>query len=127
VKKLAGQVGHAAQDITNQISGIQGQTERAVGTITSITGTIRKMNSISTAIAAAVEEQSTATREISRSIQETAAGTSEVTRHIEGVTQSAAQTGEASGALLTTAKQLDTEAETLRKAVVAFLEHARQA
>ncbi|MFA5040097.1 MAG: cache domain-containing protein, partial [Bdellovibrionales bacterium] len=87
VKNLANQVGHAAQDITQQIGGIQTQTGQAVTTIETITATIRKINEISTAIAAAVEEQGTATKEISRSIQETAAGTKEVTRNISGVTK----------------------------------------
>ena len=126
VKNLANQVAHAAQDITQQIGGIQNQTGHAVTTIKSITATIRRVNEISTAIATAVEEQSAATKEISRSIQETATGTSEVTRNIEGVTRAASETGEASEQFLSTANQLAKESETLRNVVNNFIAQVRQ-
>lgn len=126
VKNLANQVGRAAQDITQQIGGIQSQTSHAVETIETITKTIRRVNEISTAIATAVEEQGAATKEISRSIQETAAGTSEVTRNIEGVTRSASETGTASGKLLETAGQLAQESEILRRVVDAFISNVRE-
>jgi methyl-accepting chemotaxis protein len=126
VKNLAGQVGHAAQNITQQISGIQNQTSNAVGRIQSITTNVRQVNEISTAIAAAVEEQGTATKEISRSIQETAAGTNEVTRNISGMTRAAIETGTASGQLLGTAGQLAKESENLRRVVEDFIAHVRE-
>ena len=126
VKNLANQVGNAAQNITQQIAGIQGQTGQAVTTIESITAAIRHVNEISTAIASAVEEQGAATKEISRSIQETAAGTSEVTKNIVGVTQAANETGAASGQLLETANLLSKEAATLGKVVETFVTHVRQ-
>ncbi|MDD3029411.1 MAG: methyl-accepting chemotaxis protein [Alphaproteobacteria bacterium] len=126
VKNLANQVGHAAQDITEQISSIQEQTNHAVGTIDSITTTIRQINETSTAIAAAVEQQGSATKEISRSIQETAEGTQQVTKTIEGVTHAASETGTASGQLLETASQLAHEAESLNQVVEAFIDGIRK-
>ncbi|MFA4993736.1 MAG: cache domain-containing protein [Bdellovibrionales bacterium] len=126
VKSLANQVSHAAKDITQQIGEIQTQTGQAVGTIETITSTIRRINEISTAIAAAIEEQGTATKEISRSIQETAQGTKEVTRNIAGVTRAASETGTASGQLLDTAGQLAHESETLRKVVEDFIAGVRK-
>ena len=126
VKNLANQVGRAAQDITDQIGGIQSQTGQAVSTIKGITETIRHVNEISTAIAAAVEEQGAATKEISHSIQETAAGTSEVTRNASGLSQAAAETGAAASQLLQTAGQLSGEAETLRRVVDGFIATVRK-
>lgn len=126
VKNLANQVGNAAQNITQQIAGIQSQTGQAVTTIASITATIRRVNEISTAIASAVEEQGAATKEISRSIQETATGTSEVSKNIVGVTQAANETGTASTQLLETASQLSKESETLRRVVENFIDSVRK-
>ncbi|MDD3288463.1 MAG: cache domain-containing protein [Alphaproteobacteria bacterium] len=126
VKNLANQVAIAAQDITRQIGGIQGQTSQAVETINSITGTIKRLNEISTAIAAAVEEQGVATKEISRSIQETAEGTSEVTRNIAGVTRAASETGKASSQVLDTADQLAKESEVLQRVVENFIAKVRE-
>ncbi|MFA5040327.1 MAG: cache domain-containing protein [Bdellovibrionales bacterium] len=126
VKNLANQVGHAAQDITLQIGGIQEKTGQAVSTIETITATIRRINEISTAIAAAIGQQGTATKEISRSIQDTAQGTKEVTSNISGVTKSAAETGTASTQLLDTASQLAREAESLRRVVEDFVSNVRK-
>ncbi|MDR3441252.1 cache domain-containing protein [Telmatospirillum sp.] len=126
VKNLANQVGSAAQDITRQITGIQGQTSHAATTIENITTTIRRVNEISTTIASAVEEQGAATKEISRSIQETSEGTNEVTRNISGVTQAASETGTASAQLLETAGQLAKESEMLRRVVDDFIAKVRE-
>jgi methyl-accepting chemotaxis protein len=126
VKTLANQAGSAAQDITKQITDIQGQTTRAVETIARITSSVNKMNEITTAIASAAEEQSAATKEISRSIQETAAGTGEVTKNIVGVTRAASETGAASTQVLETAAQLAKESETLRNVIDSFLHDIRE-
>ena len=126
VKSLANQVSHAAQDITNQIGGIQGKTDQAVSTINTITATIRRISEISTAIASAVEEQGAATKEISRSIQETAEGTAQVSHNIAGVTAAVGETGTSSNQLLESASHLSKEADTLKNVVEGFVATIRK-
>ncbi|QQR68282.1 MAG: MCP four helix bundle domain-containing protein [Alphaproteobacteria bacterium] len=125
VKNLANQASSATKDITNQISGVQEQTHRAVSAIGSITGTIKKINEISTTIASAVEEQSAATREIARNVQQAAEGTGEVSRTIGEVTQAAAEAGQTSSQVLSAAEQLSRESSTLRNVVGDFLNRIR--
>ncbi len=65
VKNLANQTARATEDISAQISGIQGSTQEAVGAIDGITSIIANLNEIASEVAAAVEEQGQATTEIS--------------------------------------------------------------
>src|SRR5229473_2295714 len=93
VKSLANQTGKATEEISTQISAMQGATREAVSAIKDIDGTIGQMREISTTIAAAIEEQGAATGEITRSTQETARGTEAVSRNIAGVSAAASKTG----------------------------------
>ena len=63
VKDLASQTARATEEISGQITRIQGATGQAVGAIGSISTRIREINSVATSIAAAVEEQGAATQE----------------------------------------------------------------
>src|SRR5213079_430768 len=56
VKALATQTGKATEEISAQITGIQGATQESVNAIKEISGTIERLAEISSAIAAAVEE-----------------------------------------------------------------------
>src|SRR6266403_1363519 len=96
VKNLANQTAKATDEITGQISAMQGATGEAVVAIQSIGGTISSINEIATTIAAAVEEQGAATQEIARNVQGAAEGTHQVSANIVGVNQAAAETGAAS-------------------------------
>lgn len=125
VKNLANQVGHAAQDITGQIGGIQKKTDQAVTTINNITTIIRQVNEISSTIAAAVEEQSAATKEISRSIAQTAEDTTKVTTNIAGVTEAIGKTKVSAGHLTQTADHLEEGARSLETTVDAFVTRIR--
>lgn len=117
VKSLALQTGKATEDIAGQIAAIQSETQKAVGAIRSICGTIMEVNEISASIAAAVEEQGAATAEISRNVQQAAVGTGEVSHNIAGVTEAAGATGESAKQVLGSAGALADQSERLRAEV----------
>ncbi|MBL4691809.1 MAG: HAMP domain-containing protein [Magnetovibrio sp.] len=121
VKNLANQTAKATEEISAQISGIQGATQNAVAAIGNIGGTINQLNEIASAIAAAVEEQGAATQEIARNVEQAANGTADVSSNIAGVTQAAGQTGAAAAEVLTVANEVSTEAEALKQKVDGFL------
>ena len=126
VKNLANQTAKATEEISTQISGVQGATQEAVTAIRSIGGTINELNEISSAIAAAVEEQGAATQEIARNVEQAAKGTADVTSNIEGVRQAAGETGTASTSVLGVSQELGKEAGTLSKQVEKFLTDIQQ-
>jgi methyl-accepting chemotaxis protein len=127
VKALAAQTGKATSDIGKQIASMQAATTEAVKAIHEITATINQMSEISGTIAAAVEEQGATTQEISRNVSEAAKGTAEVACNIIDVNRGAAETGSASTQVLTSAKQLAGEGQSLRREVEAFLRSVRAA
>ncbi|MGE5506699.1 MAG: methyl-accepting chemotaxis protein [Actinomycetota bacterium] len=94
VKNLANQTAKATEDISRQISDIQGTTRSAVDAVNNITTAIRDVESISSAIAAAIEEQGAATSEIARNVAETSDAANEVSRHIAKVSEEAGATGD---------------------------------
>ena len=127
VKNLANQTARATEEITGQISAMQGATQEAVEAIGTIDRTVGQISEIATAIASAVEEQGAATAEITRNTERAAKGTAEVTETIAGVNQAAGETGAAAAQVLTVAGELAGRAETLRQAVDQFLANIRSA
>ena len=127
VKNLASQTTKATEEISQRISGVQGETQAAVGAIETITQTIRRVDEIASTIASAVEEQTAATREISRNVQQASAGTHDVSANISGVTTSAGEVGSAAQQMLTASHQLSEESDGLKGAVGAFLAEVRAA
>jgi methyl-accepting chemotaxis protein len=127
VKALATQTAKATEEISAQISAIQGETNLAVDAIKAIGGTIGKMHEIATAIAAAVEEQGVATRDISHNIQLVAQGTNAVASNIAGVNEAAQESGTAAAQVLTAADDLSRQSDTLRANVNGFLNKIRAA
>jgi len=125
VKNLANQTAKATEEISAQISGIQGATQTAVDAIGSIGGTIDQLNEISSAIAAAVEEQGAATQEIARNVEQAANGTTEVSSNIGGVQQAAGETGHSANDMLGAATELSQQSELLRSEVDKFLDNIR--
>lgn len=107
VKSLANQTAKATEEISAQISEIQGATKSAVDTTMSITKTITEISEISTAIAAAVEEQGAATQEVSQNINQM----SEVSQ----------ESGRAAGEVLQASGELSQQAENLKAEVDSFL------
>ena len=127
VKSLASQTAKATDEISAQVSAMQGATADAVQAIESIGRTISAINEIASAISVAVDQQGAATREIARSVQEAAQGTGQVSSNISGVNQSADKTGAAAGKVLSSAEQLSGQAATLRVDVDRFLANIRAA
>jgi len=125
VKNLASQTAKATEEITSQITQIQGATRDAVEAIGAISRTIDEISQIATSIAAAVEEQSAATREIARNGQLAADGMQEVSATIADVSQAASETGDAAGGVLGSASQLAGLSKTLRGEVDEFLREIR--
>jgi len=127
VKSLASQTAKATDEISSQVSAMQGATADAVQAIESIGRTISSINEIASAISIAVEQQGSATREIARSVQEAAQGTGQVSSNISGVNQSADKTGAAANKVLSSAEQLSGQASKLRADVDRFLGNIRAA
>ncbi|MBL8643962.1 MAG: HAMP domain-containing protein, partial [Rhodospirillaceae bacterium] len=100
VKNLATQTAKATEEISGQITGIQGATRSSVDAIEGIFNRIAEINQISTTIASAIEEQGAATAEIARNVEQAAAGTQEVSSNIQGVTKAAGETGQVSSQVL---------------------------
>lgn len=121
VKNLANQTARATDEISAQITSIQGATQDAVQAIGSISSTIGQLNEVASAIAAAVEEQGAATNEIARNIEQAATGTQDVTVNISGVNQAADQTGQAAGDVLEAVGTLTMQSDDLNRQVQDFL------
>jgi methyl-accepting chemotaxis protein len=127
VKSLASQTAKATDEISAQVSAMQGATADAVQAIESIGRTIGSINEIASAISIAVDQQGSATREIARSVQEAAQGTGQVSSNTSGVNQSADKTGAAANKVLSSAEQLSGQAATLRADVDRFVANIRAA
>jgi len=125
VKNLANQTAKATEEISSQISGIQGVTQDAVHAIESIGEIINQMNEISSTIAAAVEEQGAATQEIARNVEQAAAGTKEMSTSVVSVEQASRETGSSAEQMLEAANELSQQSETLRAEVDKFLTNIR--
>ncbi|WP_321393213.1 methyl-accepting chemotaxis protein [Emcibacter sp.] len=127
VKNLASQTATATEEITSQVGGMQSATEKAVTAITGIQNVIKQIDETSVTIASAVEEQDASTHEIARNVSEVSAGTQEVTSNIHVVNEGAKSTGDAAGAVLTSAQRLSSQSGELRKQLENFLTQIRAA
>ncbi|RCK41936.1 chemotaxis protein [Thalassospira profundimaris] len=126
VKNLANQTARATEDISAQISGIQGSTQDTVSAIDGITRIIHDLNEISAEVAAAVQQQGSATSEISNSVQQAVTSTQEVTAHIQDMQDAASQTGQAARQVLDASEKLGSQSGTLRSEVSNFLRDVRE-
>ena len=125
VKNLANQTGKATEEISSQITDIQGRTRDVVGAIHNISSVMNEINEIAASIASSTEEQSVATQEISRSAQETAAVTSNVLQSMGQMTEAASSSGEASKQVLDVSNQLSQQADQLKSQVSDFVRSVR--
>lgn len=127
VKNLAGQTAKATQDISQQVSDIQAQTEDAVGAIMQIGDVIGEINEVSGNIAAAVEQQGAATREIARNVEQAATGTQEVNSSISQVAEAAESTGANADELLSASEEMERGSKDLKDQVVDLTRKLRAA
>jgi len=127
VKSLANQTGKATSDISEQISDMQGATDKAVKAIEAIQSIIGEIDSTAVSIASSVEQQDASTQEIARNVSEVSQGAENITRDMTSLNEGAATTGAAAGQVLGSAKSLTEQSETLRKQVEDFLASIRAA
>lgn len=127
VKTLSEQTAKATEEITSQISAIQGSTEQAFTRVTGIASTIDHMNAIAGTIAAAVEQQNAVTQEIANNVRQASQGTAEVARNINGVAQSTESSSTGAAQVLSSARNLSDQAATLRAEVERFLKDVHAA
>jgi methyl-accepting chemotaxis protein len=127
VKALANQTTKATEDIQTQISGIQGETSRAVAAISSIGTTVSDMRAMATGISSAMEQQSATTQGITRHIAEAADGTRNVTNNIGGVTEASETTSQAAVSLRSASEDLRREATSLNDEMIRFFGEMRAA
>jgi methyl-accepting chemotaxis protein len=125
VKNLASQTAKATEEISTQITEIQGATQKAVTAIDGIVKTIEEVSSINRVIAAAIEEQNKATAEIASTVQNTAEATSTVTRNIATVSSAANDTGRAASGVLEAAANLSSQSTSLTSEVDSFIGKVR--
>jgi methyl-accepting chemotaxis protein len=85
VKELSTQTAKATEEISSQISSVQGLTSEAVEAIRKISGSIELISEVAGAITSAVDEQSVATQEITQSITMAASETANAVNSAETV------------------------------------------
>ncbi|MBV6656803.1 MAG: HAMP domain-containing protein [Devosiaceae bacterium] len=127
VKSLANQTAKATEQISAQVTGMQGDTNAVVDAIDQIGTMIQDLNSTASSIAAAVEEQHSATQEIARNTQQAADGTREVSSNITEVSTAVMETGQAAREVLSASSQLAEQSEQLQGRVADFLTKIRAA
>lgn len=111
VKSLATQTAKATEQISGQISSIQGATKDTVAAISGISKIINEINEIATAISSAVEQQGAATQEVAT--------------NISGVTSAASETGHSASQVLEAAAELSKQSESLGSESDHFLAEMR--
>ncbi|MFA6020891.1 MAG: HAMP domain-containing methyl-accepting chemotaxis protein, partial [Rhodospirillales bacterium] len=99
VKSLANQTAKATEEISKQITEMQGSTQSALVATQRVASVIGQVNEVVSSIASAAEEQNAATQEIARNVAQASQGTAEVTSNITGVAQASVTTGEMAGQL----------------------------
>jgi len=125
VKGLATQSARATDRISEQISAIVSETDRAVSVISGVAETIGEMARISDTIADAVEQQSTAARDISESMAAARTGTDNVSTDITIIAGSVGEAGAASHNLRDAATRLQSRASHLETEIESYLADAR--
>ncbi|WP_132255899.1 methyl-accepting chemotaxis protein [Methylobacterium segetis] len=107
VKVLAAQTAKATDEITQQVSAIQGATREAVAAIETITNAVEELSNLTRSIATAVEEQAVSTHQMSA--------------NIGGVSAAANATGQLSEAVRTVSGDLAAHSARLRNSIDSFL------
>ncbi|OKH88828.1 methyl-accepting chemotaxis protein [Thalassospira sp. TSL5-1] len=126
VKGLANQTAKATDQISEQVSVIQGAVGAAVQTIGRIDEVVGRVEGISTAIASAVEQQSAATREIASSASKASDGVRTFADNIAELAQSIEEVGNVSTDVQDSASHLRNDAGSLETAVSTFLGAVRK-
>lgn len=127
VKELAAQTSRATDEIEQQIKAIQHSSGAGVDALREIVGEINELEATAIAIASAVDQQSVAGQDIAHSIDLAARSTEAVNENVLLVSTMSAETGATATQVVTSASQLEKQAELLRIQVGEFLSHVRSA
>ncbi|WP_323796952.1 methyl-accepting chemotaxis protein [Nisaea sp.] len=125
VKNLATQTAKATEEISAQINAVQLNTNQAVDAIREIGNLIGDMTEKMVAVSSAVEEQGASTDEIARSTSEAAQSTGQVSATMNGMMTVAGEAGTAADQVLSAAKGVAGQAQSLDREVKTFLEKVR--
>ncbi|MTI43960.1 methyl-accepting chemotaxis protein [Roseibium hamelinense] len=121
VKELATQTSKATEEISSQISAIQGATKESAEAISEITEIMEEVNNYTSTIAAAVEQQGSATQEISQNVQRAAEGTTNVSSAMTELSHAVDQTSSSAEEVLTASGELSSKTDKLKDEVETFL------
>jgi methyl-accepting chemotaxis protein len=127
VKALANQTARATEEISAQVGAIQEATKEAVTSMQNVSASITEINQIAVDIEQSVDGQMAATREIARNVEQAAHGSSHVAATISEVSGASAKTGHTANQVLTAAKSLAQNAESLRTTIARFLAEVKAA
>ena len=125
VKNLATQTAKATEEISAQINAVQMNTNQAVDAIREIGNLIGDMTEKMVAVSSAVEEQGASTDEIARSTSEAAQSTGQVSATMNGMMNVAGEAGTAADQVLSAAKGVAGQAQSLDREVKTFLQKVR--
>lgn len=127
VKELATQTSRATEEIADQIRAMQDSTVASVAALRSIGDQIKSLETTAISIASAVDQQSVAGQDLARSIDLAARSSDEVASNIAQVREASSSTGAAASQVLTSATELEGQADSLRRQVQEFLKQVRAA
>jgi methyl-accepting chemotaxis protein len=122
VKSLAVQTAKATEDITRQITSVQGSTKSAVDAIGRIAGRMKEISRFTAAAAASVQQQGAATGEISQNVIGAAKGTQAIVAVLGDVAGAATETRGSAEIVLSASTAVATAAESLHQEVEDFLQ-----
>ena len=125
VKELAAQTSRATEEVADQIRTMQNSTGDSVNALRSIGSQIKQLETTAISIASAVDQQSVAGQDLARSIDLAARGTDEVGGHIDTMRNTSLATGASASQVLSSAKDLEGQASSLRSRVDSFLAKVR--
>jgi methyl-accepting chemotaxis protein len=121
VKSLAVQTAKATEEITREISSVQGSTGEAVAAIRAITERMRDINTHTSEVVGAIGQQEVATGEISHNVAGAAVSSKAVVAALGEVASGVTQTRSSAETVLAASEDVEQVAAQLRDEVEAFL------
>ena len=126
VKSLAVQTARATEEITREISSVQGSTSEAVAAIRAITERMQDISVHTSEVVSAIEQQELATGEISHNVAGAAAGSKAVVAALGEVAGGITQTRSSAQTVLAASEEVENATVTLRAEVERFLGEVAQ-
>ncbi len=127
VKNLANQTEKATEEITSQVTVIQGNINETAELFKSVDSTVNEMNEIATIISGAVEEQNAATSDIANHIEGVSAESEQSKSRAEQINEKARETKEISGKISKTSEDINEAFIELNRRLSEIVEEAEAA